>query len=336
MGPDYGGLVCSTFGREKQSTAWQRILALKQHQSQEALKLVLRFKCDEHARNKAWVAAILQRLTGSSFPRELLRLVVEATVKPTIFSFSTSQSQLLESVSKQVFTRWPEDLRVDARTLLLEETTDAILQYSFIKIPADFTSKHTMPVPQALLGKEHLLRYVSLDVYTIPHGGCFNNDLESGVESMALLKQHFPRLEVCIILLQCHQRSVSNSGRTSRMRSIKDLSIMPFLSGRDGQGHGGRSVETLEELVVKFIDTLRTQGPGKRRFIRFSHSEETSITKLVGPLTRVSGQEPSGGLGPIQRLAVEENRFGTDAERIFQEAYWGKGGRRGDWMASYR
>ena len=237
LGPNPDGDVSHPAERRKQLIAWKAELALRQHRSGEALKLVLKFKQNEHVRNKVRVAGAFQRLTGPSFPRDLLQLVVEAVANSSSsFSFSTSQSRLLELVSKQVFTRWPEDLGSDARSLLLGEAVDAILRYGFFKIPAELTATRTIPIPQAVHGKEHLLRHLSLDPYTMPRGDSFDRELESGVESMALLKLQFPCLEACVILLQYHQTITMRMRLrvTSQMQSIEDISkIIVTCGGQD-------------------------------------------------------------------------------------------------------
>jgi hypothetical protein len=98
----------------------------------------------------------------------------------------------------------------------------------------------------------------------------------------------------------------------------------------------GRTI-TLEEILSEFIAAFLERGPGKRKIVRFAHSDYRCWPrKLVGPLVRVSSQIESEDLLPMELLTLERSQSIVDGRRIFKEAYWGEKGPLGDWEMSYR
>ena len=328
LGTNHTGYGCNHGETEQQLVAWQTKLASRQRRNKEALRIVLKFKRHEHARNKMQIAETLQRLTSSALPGELLKLVVEAAAKSLTSSISTIQSSLLETVAEKVFARWPEDLTDGTRSLLRQEAVDVMLKHNFIKVPAKFTSLHTYWLPQILRGKEHMLRYLLLDVYTLPCTSSFTNRLEFGVDSVKL---DLPHLEVCVVLLHFHR--TTDLDITDVFQTVCDLPTSQVMYRN--RCNGCLELNTLEELVVAFIDSFFTLGPGKRKFIRFSHSFGRRKTKWLGALTQVGPQKLPGGVPPTQQPEKEEGWFTTDAQRIFEEAFWGTQGSLSDWKASF-
>lgn len=296
---------------------------------------MLKFKRDKHARDKARIVEYLQHLTAPSIPSELLKLVVEAAVKSSIFFFSMDQSSSLESVAGTVFAKWPEDLQDNTRHLLQQETVDAILGLGLVKIIADYTSRYILPVPPALHGFENMLRYLLLDFRADPETAGVARDITRGGQDMGHLTLRFPRLEVCIILLHFHRRmrTLVFPGRPGVI-PVEAIPNSPVIY-KPGPNMSVR-VSRVEILVMEFIDAFLEEGPGKRKFLRISHGAENSSVKLLGPLTRVSKHKSSSSaLLEEQTATTRETRSTADAQRIFQEAFWGKAGPRGDWKASF-
>ena len=79
----------------------------------------------------------------------------------------------------------------------------------------------------------------------------------------------------------------------------------------------------MRETFVEFIDAFLERGPGKRKFIRFAHTDYYGKSwKRVGKLVRVSSKQEPTTL-PLDSSVLGNHQFATDAEQIFQKAYWG-------------
>lgn len=97
------------------------------------------------------------------------------------------------------------------------------------------------------------------------------------------------------------------------------------------------NIITLEVTLVRFIAAFLESSLGKRKFVRFAHSNpQEPWLRIVGPLVPAIRGEPSGSLLPTEEPTPEEGENNIDAERIFKEAYWGRAGPLGDWAASFR
>jgi hypothetical protein len=100
LDPERSGYVSVPEQREHRLLSMAAELALKQDRSCAALKLVLKFKFDEHSRTKANSEESFQRLMSASFPPELLSLAFEAVVKSQLPNLFIHQSTSLASVAK--------------------------------------------------------------------------------------------------------------------------------------------------------------------------------------------------------------------------------------------
>jgi hypothetical protein len=153
----------------------------------EALKLIIKFRFDEHSRTKSDSDEAFRLLTNASFPPKLLSLVFEAAVKAQVPRLLVNQSTTLATVAKAICSQWPKDLGSDVRGLLLQTTTRAILEHSLIKISATFNAQHELIVPPTLQGSEDLLRYLVLEVQSMPRENASIGRLNQGTESIGTL-----------------------------------------------------------------------------------------------------------------------------------------------------
>ena len=102
----------------KQLVTWQAELALKNIHSMEALKLVLKSKADKYEDARALQVDCLKRIFNPSFPKELLTLVVEATVRTQISYCRIDQSISLPRVANTAFRKLPEHYEEETLSLL--------------------------------------------------------------------------------------------------------------------------------------------------------------------------------------------------------------------------
>ena len=330
----YFGYGLTDQEKERLLEKWQAELDIKSIRSTEAYKLVCKFKGDAYTPCQPLQEYCLKRIADPSFPEELRTLVFEATMKLHVPYVKTDQSISLTKVASQAFGKWPENIGDDAQRLLKLSSTRAVLTQSLIIIPANFTLQFSLITPSAVQGSGHLIRYLALDLHVAPRDGTCHKELNRGSQSMASLKQLFPKLESCVFMT--HLDHDLGRGRGSSLmtdRHGQPSSVTASLDFRNVK-NGGKVI-TLEESFIEFIGALCEQGPGKRKFIRFSHSDiHKPSTKMVGPLVRVNSKDKgtSSDLLPMQLLADEEDH----AERVFQKAYWGETGPTLDWWLSFR
>jgi hypothetical protein len=323
--------------KDRHLAAWRYQQDRRQLHSMQALKLVLKFKADKHARFLELRNDCLERITGLSFPRELLTQVLEANIESQVPYWRIDHSASLSKVADTAFSKWPEGFGGNLQCLVRDISARAILERSLIIIPAVFTLQFTLTTPPKVQGNEHHIRYLVLDLRTTPHDGAHNRELSRCSQSMASLKSLFQNLESCVILIHL----VHNTGHITGPRVLTDALgrptfVVSTLSYRNVKSIG--NVITLEQTFIEFVATFLRQGPGKRNFVRFTHSSlQNPALKRIGPLVDMSSQEPISSRPSMESLTLEEDRFTVDAKRVFQEAYWGKGGRlRGDWNKAFR
>jgi hypothetical protein len=298
--------------REYQLLSIDAELATKQERSMEALKLIIKFRFDEHSRTKSDSDEAFRLLTNASFPPKLLSLVFEAAVKAQVPRLLVNQSTTLATVAKAICSQWPKDLGSDVRSLLLKTTTRAILEHSLIKISATFTPQHELIVPPTLQGSEDLLGYLVLEVQSMPRENASIGRLNQGTESIGNVGLHFPNLEVCVVLLH-----IIHEGQTPLIHSAGMDSIERTRSYRViKRTKGAYQVTTVEYGIVEFIDAFFERGPGKRKFVRFSHEYLNQRPFYVGPLVRVRYREPSN-----DAPSTGETTPMVNAKHIFDTAY---------------
>jgi hypothetical protein len=294
--------------REYRLLSMNAELDTKQERSMEALKLIIKFKFDEHSRTKSNSDEAFRPLTKASLPPELLSLVFEAAVKAQIPRLLVDPWTFLATVAKAMCSQWPKNLGSDERSLLLQTTTRAILEHSLIKISATFTPQHEVIVPPTLQGSEDLLRYLVLEVQSMPRENASIGRLNQGTQSIGNLGLHFPNLEVCVVLLHIiHAKDKeATSGSIERIRSTRSISRV----------NGAYKVATLEDSIIGFIDTFMERGPGKRKFVRISHQGNRSnpTCTYIGPMVRL-------GSFPRDAPSTGESSSTVNAKRIFDTAY---------------
>lgn len=322
--------------KERYLAAWRLQELRRQLRGMEALKLVVKFKADEHAHTRGLQLDCLERITGRSFPRELLIQVVEATLELQIPYWRVDQSTSLATVASKAIRKWPESFESSSQRMIQEISANAVLKHSLIIIPAIFTSQFTLVTPPEVQGSEDRIRYLALDLRTTPHDGVHNRELRRCAEGMTSLKSLFPNLQSCVVLMHL----AHNTGSEPRLPIATDTLGRPTFVRSTLKCRNFKTfstIITLEETFVNFISTFLRNGPGKRKYVRFIHgSRQNPSLKRIGPLVDMSVQKPIRSLLSMEQLTLEEDRFALEAKRIFQEAYWGKGGPLGDWNKNFR
>jgi hypothetical protein len=280
----------------------------------------------------------IKRISAISFPRELLVAVAEAAVASQILHLRLNQSISLAEVGQRAFRKWPEHLKSDVRSFLLQLAARAILEHSVIVIRAVFISsgtQFTVKTPPAIQGSEVNIRFLALDLCTVSRDAVPNPELGKAIHSMASLKPLFSNLDSFTLTIHfVHDTQYGRSHLTTDRPGLP-CSVKGTLSFRNLVAFA--TFITLETTIVGLFDTLLDFGPGKRKFIRFAHSEaHRPYRRLIGPLVRVSCHRLFTSLRAAEKLATEEDHSAADAERIFQQAYWGPLGPTGEVWTSFR
>lgn len=301
----------------------------------EALKLVLKFKADRYTYARALQVDCIERISNPSFPQELRALVVQTTVRTQIPYCRVDQSIPLARVANKAFRKLPEHLEEEMRSLLKHTATRAMQMHSLIAIPAIFTLQFTLAASPEIHECGHLIRYLALDLYTQPRDGAHSRELNRGSQSLASLKSLFPNLESCIVMVHLgHNTGLALSQHIHDQPGRQDFASACLAFRNVIKAN---NIITLEDTLVRFIAAFLEGGPGKRKFVRFAHSNpQEPWLRIVGPLVRASRRVPSGSLLPTEEPTSEEGEDNSDAERVFKEAYWGMAGPLGDWAASFR
>ena len=322
--------------RDRRWMAWQAELDARQRQSMEAMELVLKFNASKFANSRSLQENCLKRISSPSFPPELRVLVGEATVRSQLPYWRTDESTSLEQVTEKVFQEWPKTLGNDERSSLQQISARAMLTHSLIILPSIFTLQCTLETPPEIRKSEHLIRHLALDLFTQTRDGTYNRELNRASQGMASLKLLFPNLESCVVMVHLrHNFHLVDYNLTNGRRADLPGSARECLSLRNVKK--ASNIITLEQTLVEFIAAFLEHGPGKRKFVRFAHSDiRTPELKLIGPLARVKSQEPLCSVLTTQELTPEEGQENADAKRIFKAAYWPKGGPLGNWKVSFR
>lgn len=198
--------------KERYLAAWRLQELRRQLRGMEALKLVVKFRADEHAHIRALQPDCLERITGRSFPRELLIQVVEATIELQIPYWRVDYSTSLASVTSKAIRKWPESFGSNSQRMVQEISANAVLKHSLIIIPAIFTSQFTLVTPPEVQGSEDRIRYLALDLRTTPHDGAHDRKLRRFSQGMTSLKSLFPNLHSCVISMHLAQNTSSVQG----------------------------------------------------------------------------------------------------------------------------
>jgi hypothetical protein len=310
--PEWPGYISVPEQREQRMLSMATELAVKQDRSNAALKLVLKFKFNEHSRAKANSDDSFQRLVHASFPPELLSMVFKALVKSQVTHLFVHQATSLTTVAKTICSQWPRHLGSDGRSLMDQTAIRAMLEHSLIEISTYFTSQHTIIVPPTLQGSEQFLRHLVLEVQSTPRDGASNGKLNQVIESIGNLKLQFPNLEVCIVLLHIiHERekgpTLGQGGSIESIRSTRTIRRV----------NGAYKVTTLEDSIVGFINAFMERGPGERKFIRISHQgyrPDPTYYTYIGPMVRLCSP-------PSDASSTGESTLIVNAKRIFDAAY---------------
>jgi hypothetical protein len=224
----------------------------------------LRFTADAQARKEAEVEAVMRGLAGPAFPLELRLIVIEAAIAPQFFRWKLPDDGTLDTLADSFF-RWPRDIDIDTRILLRQTLVDVLLKAFLITLSFNSMSPVSFTIPQAL---EENAMHIHRLVVKPPHLFSRTNGnimgLMATIEGVACLKTIFPRLEVCIYLLNIETYWI-------RPRYIKQAE-------RD----------TIKEELMQFLAAFLQNGPGKRKLVRLR------ICKNDSPLVELDHRETSG------------------------------------------
>lgn len=301
----------------KTLATWQANLALRDGQCRVALKLVLEFKANAHADKKRLVKDSWARLTNPCFPREVLILVIEATVRSQAPYLSLCVRPLRRFVDL-IFARWPESMSRQTRGLLRQIAARALLTHSIIGIigiVGDFTKEYALEFPPVLRSREQFLRYLALEVGGWPSEGAYLWNLARSPQAIKKMRLQLPNLETCVILYTFihddgayfHYRPLITGGKPG---SVERILTMRIFKSRD-------CADTLESWILQSIAAFREDGPGKRRFVQFSHFDDDKERLSAGPLVRVDDD-----LLQSTAPAAGHTSNPSTTRRVFERAYW--------------
>lgn len=313
--------------RDQQIVAWENKIAHRQNRRAKALILVLKHKADEFRHREDRIANVFNRLTDSSFPRELLLNVIEATVqRQWVSHWIATQPGSLENMTRTLFL-WPNNIPQSTRDFFQQQAVQALLKISIIAIPVGFTVQATFLTPPLLAGHEQHLRNLVLDLKTSPGDGKYNREMNKSIKSMPSLLSLFPRLKSCVFLL--HFRNTRNHPQMGfHPRFFNDF-VLDYKNLQPTSSSSKWEFVDFKDTILDFIANFTRSGPGQRKFIRFSNNCEfrsdakDSRSEIhVGPLVDVSYQvEASTAMASGEGATDTEDASVAHAVRIFELAY---------------
>jgi hypothetical protein len=274
--------------RKAQLAAWEAEVMPKLERRKSALRLVLKFKADVHARREARVADTMQRLADPAFPRELLLMVIESATGSQSLQWWPSEDHTLDLLADSFFL-WPRGVESDTRSILRQTVADVMLKAFLTTLLLRVTAQDTLMIPLSLNGNSiHVRRLVVhlTPMFIFARGdiyGCSADDRD-----MELLKLSFPRLEVCVCFLP-----IAN--------------FWPFLEKKP-QANAGAARQRLAQVIASFLEF----GPGRRKLVRCN---------VTGSLVEFGYHEASGSAYRklhAKEVGDEENLFALHAERIVE------------------
>lgn len=281
------------------------------------MKLVLQFRAERRAvrmrlANDSWV-----RLMDPAFPKEVLILVIEAAVRCQAPCLSIElSSESLGGMANYIFARSQDILSYEDWGLPQQITARALLQQSIIKTTTGFTVGNTLRLPPVLEGRERFIRFLTLNVETMPRSGFHHLQLTRSAVAMQSTKSLLPNLETCVILYDFMHTDIDDFDLFYDNMTVAN---MLTISNVKKVNH----VTTLKTAILESIAAFREYGPGRRKFVCFRHSNGDGINLPKGPLVRVDGDlHMSDGKSSAEDAAEEDNAAAKVVERIFEEAYW--------------
>ena len=277
--------------RTKQLDAWEAKVALVLERRRKALAIVLEFKADVHAHREARVAMVMRQLADPAFPRELLLNIIETATGSRSLYWRPSEDHTLDMIADSFFL-WPFGVESDTQIVLRQTVADVLRKAFLTRLFLRVTTEGALMIPLSLNGNSaHIRRLVvGLSHISLTYGG-HTYSSASKIHGMELLGLSFPRLEVCVCLLQLGN-------------------LWSLLSGLP-RADVGAIKENLAVIVAAFLRS----GPGRRKLV---HCGDAS------PLVEYGHHEApgdnnarldAGGLGDGDDLLV------LSAERIVEQAY---------------
>jgi hypothetical protein len=257
---------------------------------------------DEQNRNggeEVSVTGILEHITHPDFPLEILRKIIDFSLKPVRYCWEApftnhwdyrdselpAEDLKTTSWSRQEGLTFPDNLSLRAQQAIRQAAIDTFSPSAIVGVPADFGDSTDcenglrLVVPLALQGSEHRVRQLVMNVHKPLERekgqGPYHHHLATATAGMKAIAQSFPRLETCVFVI--------NLGPGPKRRHRGDMSqyqpphlFRPRMLGAVGTGYlvgGGPSVAARKAAVADFIDAIARHGPGKRRFFRFDYHD---------------------------------------------------------------
>lgn len=250
---------------------------------------------------KARIVPTMQRILQPEFPPELLIQVVEAYVYTQALRWHVGWKESLDKAVDRLFA-WPtgeQQTPADIRQL----ANVPLLNHAIIELRAMFAPKSnykSLTIPNALEGNEQHIRHMVLDLEVVPH--MYNRELERARGAMGGLALQFANLETCVltVIMAEQQNSVelfasNNSGLVTPLASLLG---------------GPVPTKPLKPTLIDLIDSLAAKGPGKRKFVRFTHQ--------IGPRACV---RPLVDVSRFKQHQAQTGASATGGKHIFDRAY---------------
>jgi hypothetical protein len=288
----------------------------------QATKLVLKFKANEQNRREARLASLMDRVT--SLIPELMLEVIEARVKSQFSQWAVRQSTVrqpvvLDDLAGMCFA-WPRGVTSGTRDILKLQAAKALLKNTIVRVPIEFSVQNTLIAPPLLVGREHDLRHLALDLQTTPVDGRYNRELNKCIKVIPSLETHFPNMEVFVLSLYFHcETRINNPSFESALLDMRNLK-------RTDDGRSWQNV-TMKDTAIELIQTFAQSAPQARKLIRFGHTTGDYYHGDVGPLVEVSSaatqvEEYSTSESEVEDgVTHDENVARIEAKTIFDPGY---------------
>lgn len=300
------GANAATYRRDR-LTAWEAELAPTFNRRKEALALVLKFNTGVYATRETQVAETMTRLKDPKFPRELLLIVIEATIESSTLYWKAEMSQT-KPLADGVFV-WPLNMDQNTRASFQHIVARIASEAFLVKIASTCLAQHATNVPPSLLGNTTYVRRLVVDLPVLPKDGSYHRELNRSIDGMASLRASFSNLSTCIFLLHVDMKCLE-SDRKGDMLEFRNI-------------RGYNNSITLKKTFIWLVAAFLEYGPACRKLMRFSHSSER-MGQGVGPLTELNAHSASSNVEAelqLDEAGNEKDPLTISAECVFEKAY---------------
>lgn len=149
-----------------------------------------------------------------------------------------------------------------------------LLRSAIVELPAKFDSQsdhRNLIIPRALVGNEHHVCYLVLDLEIILRHDADNREIGRACDALQGLRRPFPNLKTCLLslfILDAHRNA------TYFDPNCQFVNRWLMHVGEEGQVER----QLLKPALIQLFESFALQGPGNCRLVKFTHEITTKLT----------------------------------------------------------